>query len=255
MDYWEEYWGTEWSGQAAVDETGNSDQTFGPDDTNWLPGQIDNGDGSWTDVASGEVYDDFGNYLGQHSDLFPDAAQPATDDSFIYDPGSGLYYDTLTGLYLDEQGNVISPDVALFADPNSGLTPRDGDPYQGEILPPTNVDTGRGFLAAIGDFFGNLLGGSNNANPNTGGNTGGNFGGGSSNQQQAQQRQQQAAQNLANATANPNTTAAQLAALQQQYLLASRAAAAAGGTNWGTIAAVAGAGAVVAYFIARKKSS
>lgn len=205
-----------------------------PPAEDWRDGLVDNGDGSYSDPETFQIFDDSGNVIGIENDdgtwtglngmVYNADGSAAFDPTFEYDPVSGLYRDNLTGLYyyLDAEGNA--------------------QPFQeGQNADPQDFTQPKGFLESIGDALGKLFGGS-----------GAQGGGGSMStgqQQGAQQRAQQAQQQLQQAQ-QQGASAAQLAQLRQQLALAQ---AAASGSDSTKLILIAAAAVGVTYAIASRR--
>ncbi len=195
----------------------------------------ENEDGSWFDVW-GNYYDADGNPSGEPS------AELSVDETFVFDPATGLYYDEILGAWYMETGDG---GFAL-----SDLQPRDlpgGETSDPGTLP-TDLDTSPGFFEKVGNFFAGLFGGAASGAPSGGGSFGGMSGGGA-----AQARENQAQQKLNQAQqsgANPQ----QIAQLQQQLALARAAAnSVSGGVDTKTILFVSLAAAGV-YVLTRPRT-
>lgn len=220
---------------------------------------FDNGDGSWTNLADGTIWEndqvigyDFGdgtwmdldgNIRGADNQLLP-----GFDASFEYDEASGFWFDTLTGAWINEAGEVVSfgGDAPSFPDSLPG-----GPDTSGDYTP----NQGGGFWQSVGDFLGKIFGGGSGAPGGGGGGFGGggSFGGGSSGaQQQAQQRAQQAAQQLARAQ-QQGASAQQIAQLQQQLALSQAVLSRMGGSNVGQTILIAAAVGVGVYALATSR--
>lgn len=224
--YGDDYWSS-WGENVptAIDDQQQQPQVSG-DDLNWW----ENDDGTWVNTRTGEVQDEFGNTL--------DWLQP-------------------TG-----QGEDGAP---LFADPNSGLQPRDGN--QGgaiDAFTPVAVNTGPGFFGAIGNFLSgafNFLTGAGGNPSGMSGAGGGGFGSGggggmSSNQNpnQSTQQYQQAIQQLQAqlaAAQRANASPAVVQALQRQLASAGGGGGLLGGIDAKTLLLVGGVLAV-GYFLATR---
>lgn len=212
------------------DDEGYDDYDYGGDvstDDEQMRDWFDNGDGSWTDLATGEIWEgdeligyDLGDGSGNWVDMW----------GFEYDEASGFWFDTLTGAWINEMGEVISygGDGPSFPDSMS----RDDDPsFLDSISGGTGTgDPGTGFWSAVGDFFKGIFSGGTSDGRGGGGSGGGggggfSLGGGSQSQSQAEQRAQQAQQQLARAQ-QQGAAPQQLAQLQQQALLTQQVAAA-----------------------------
>lgn len=222
------------------------------EDDSW----IDNGDGSWTDASTGEIYDDMGFFVGWDnfdgtwygSDGLLYAVDNETigngvESSFEYNPDTDLYWDKLIGSWFTEDGQYVSdnpagPSFEELADARGS--------YNGETL-----ETKPGFFDTVGNFLGKIFGGSGSSGGGGFGG-GGSFGGSSSSSGQkeaAQQREQQAAQQLAQAR-QQNASQQTITNLQRQLALAQGAAAAANRTDWTKPILIAGSLLVGAYAFA-----
>lgn len=165
----------------------------------------DNGDGTYTDPDTLDVWDYQGNYIGNETD---DWSWP--DDTTADPWGSG------------------ANDVPLTEDPNSGLIPRDGtDSGWSDQLDFTDVyatpdpitSSGGGFWSGVEDFFGNLFGGAGGGSANSGGG-GGSFGGSSGGGSQNLNALVQALTQALKSAQSSGASATDISALQQQLALA-----------------------------------
>ncbi len=94
---------------------------------------IDNGDGTFTDPASGVIVDWDYNIIG---------VDPGAAISWI-DNGDGTYTNPANGVVVDEGYNFVS------IDSDFSLVPRDG----------SGTEEGGGFFSSVGNFLSNLFGG------------------------------------------------------------------------------------------------